>query len=385
MNLVFLSLLTGLFLFQGTVVLSNRSFYRRRSSDPAHRYAAKRSTLALVYVILTFLLTWGWALLFTSVLNLGSGWVGLWAGAMAYLLSSVAVFLPLHWWATFGVEASEGFNRMGKALFFLDQLRSLGLWAVLVSLVLFLAWGLWVWSGSGFFYAVPPLALVLVLVFDVLFPQLIVPLFNKLTPLPPGELRTRLEALAQRTELNTDQIFVMDAEKRSSHANAWVAGLGPFRRIVLFDTLVKDFPPEEVEAVLAHEVGHARRHHLSFSLVISGVGLVLAGALAAAFWACPGIFFTPAPSREAFLFACFFLFPGLTFPLRFPLSALSRRNEFQADAYARDLGYGQALASALQRLEKNSRGVAKPPAWARWLSSHPTVEERSARLAGVRP
>jgi STE24 endopeptidase len=220
----------------------------------------------------------------------------------------------------------------------------------------------------------------------VLYPKLIMPLFNKLTPLAEGELRTRLMALADRTGFKAAAIEVMDGSKRSGHSNAFFTGFGRFRRIVLFDTLVAQLTPEELEAVLAHEVGHYRRGHIPKTLALSAA--IQLGAFASIAWLSRSDWFNPAfrfPAGE--LAPGFLLFGLLSGAVMFwfsPLSnLLSRKHEYEADAFARDaVGGAGPLVAALRKLAlKNLSNLTPHPWFSGFHYSHPTLVEREAALA----
>ena len=253
-----------------------------------------------------------------------------WTGALAILLVVLLLGLPglpFEWWAQFRLEARFGFNQSTLALWVTDKLKggvlalALGfplLWALL-SLVGWLGASWWVW-GFALMFTFQLLML-------VLYPKIILPLFNKLAPLPEGELRLRLLALADRTGFAARTIEVMDGSKRSGHSNAFFTGFGRFRRIVLFDTLVAQLTPEELEAVLAHEIGHWRRGHIPKMLALSAVmqfaGFWALAALARSGWFNPAFGFQSGELAPAFLL--FGLLGGVaTFWLTPLLNLLSR-------------------------------------------------------------
>jgi STE24 endopeptidase len=295
--------------------------------------------------------------------------------------------LPFEWWQTFRLEAGFGFNKTSPGLWVADRVKGLALlgligfpllWGLLV-LVEAAGEGWWLW-GWGLLFAVQLLML-------VLYPRLILPLFNKLTPLPEGPLRERLFALAERTGFRASTIEVMDGSKRSGHANAFFTGFGRFRRIVLLDTLVAQLSEEETEAVLAHEVGHYRRGHVPKLLAVSA-GLQFAGffavaKLAESEWFNPGFGFPPGEAAPALLL--FLMGSGLVTFWFAPLgNHVSRKHEFEADAFAREaMGGPGPLVSALRKLaEKSLVNLTPHPLFSAVYHSHPALVERERALVG---
>jgi STE24 endopeptidase len=293
--------------------------------------------------------------------------------------------LPFEWWETFRLEAQFGFNKMTPGLWIADRLKGA---ALLVAIGFPLLWGLlalvglagdawWLW-GFGLLFGVQLLML-------VLYPRLILPIFNKLTPLPEGPLRERLFALADRTGFKASTIEVMDGSKRSGHANAFFTGFGRFRRIVLLDTLLNQLTEEETEAVLAHEVGHYRRGHVPKMLATSAA-LQFAGFFAVA-WLAKSDWFNPSFGFQAGELAPAFLLFGLTSGLATfwfaPLgNRVSRKHEFEADAFAREaMGGPSALVSALRKLAGKSLVNLTPhPLFSAVYYSHPALVERERAL-----
>ncbi len=315
-----------------------------------------------------------------------------WTGALAILAAGVLLSvpgLPFDWWAQFRLEARFGFNQSTPALWVADKLKgaalalALGfplLWALL-SLVGRLGATWWVWGFALMF--------VFQLLMLVLYPKLILPLFNRLAPLPEGELRARLMALAERTGFAARTIEVMDGSKRSGHSNAFFTGFGRFRRIVLFDTLIAQLSPEELEAVLAHEIGHYRRGHIPKMLALSAV-MQLAGFwtvawLAQQAWLLAAFDFPAEGNRLAPTFLLFGLLGGVaTFWLTPLMNLLSRRHEYEADDFARTaLGGPAAMVAALRKLAQKNLTNLTPHAWfSGFYYSHPTMLERERALAG---
>jgi STE24 endopeptidase len=295
-----------------------------------------------------------------------------------------ALELPVALYRTFVIEARFGFNRMSLALFVADLAKNAALGAVLglplLVLVLWLMgrmgedWWLYVWlAWIGFN--------VLVL---LLYPTLIAPLFNKFSPLEDPALAGRIDALLARCGFTSNGLYVMDGSRRSAHGNAYFTGFGAAKRIVFFDTLLSRLAPAEVEAVLAHELGHYRRHHvwkriaLLFAL---SLGLLwLLGRLLDAPWFYAGLN-AGAPGDAMGLLLFVLVLPVFTFFLQ-PLTSLySRRHEFEADAYAAAHASAAELVRALVKLYQDNAATLTPdPLHSAFYDSHPPAALRIARL-----
>ena len=312
---------------------------------------------------------------------------GLWHGAA--LFASVVVLLatlelPLSIYRTFVVEAKYGFNRMTPWLFACDLLKqallgiALGL-PLLVGVLWLMQkmgelWWLYVWMAWMGFN-------LLVL---LLYPTWIAPLFNRFTPLEDPSLAGRIEALLRRCGFRSSGLYVMDGSKRSSHGNAYFTGFGAAKRIVLFDTLLLRLAPPEVEAVLAHELGHYKRHHvwkrIALLFAISLPLLWALGQLAAQPWFYDGLGVNGRGMAVALLLFVLVM-PVFTFFLQ-PLSSLySRRHEFEADAYAAKHANAEELATALVKLYHDNAATLTPdPLHSTFYDSHPPAATRIARL-----
>lgn len=339
----------------------------------------------LAVVVCSGLLPWSWAA--------WTGWfgAGTWSAVVWVLAVGMALAvpsLPFDWWGTFRLEARFGFNKSTLGLWLADKVKGalvalvLGtplLW-LLLSLVGWVGRWWWVWG----FAAVMAFQLLLI----VVYPLLILPLFNKLSPLPEGELRTGLMALADRTGFRARTIEVMDGSKRSGHSNAFFTGFGRFRRIVLFDTLIAQLGREELAAVLAHEIGHYKRGHIPKMLALSA-GFMAAGFFAIDWlmrspWFLSGFGF-PAEAGVAPALLLVVLLGGLaTYWLSPLLNGLSRKHEYEADAFARAAVGGPApLVGSLRKLaEKNLTNLTPHPWFSTFHYSHPTLLERERALLG---
>ena len=292
--------------------------------------------------------------------------------------------MPLALYRTFVLEQRFGFNRMTLRLFLTDLVKQtligLVLGVPLLLAVLWLMermgplWWLYVWIVWTAF------SLVLMMV----YPAYILPLFNKFTPLAEGEVAERVARLLARTGFRSRGLFVMDGSKRSSHGNAFFAGLGAGKRIVLFDTLVSRLAPPEVEAVLAHELGHYKLHHIAKSLALSAAvsfaGLWVLGQLIDRPWFYEGLGVT-TPGTAAALLLFLQVVPEFMFFLHPLTSRYSRKREFEADAYAMQHAQASDLVEALVKLYKDNAATLTPdPLHSAFYDSHPPAATRIARL-----
>ncbi|MEP7184041.1 MAG: M48 family metallopeptidase [Betaproteobacteria bacterium] len=371
-----------------------------RIALPAHQRAADYTVARTRFGVAEMLVETAVLL----ALTLGGGLAALvaWTGGFAagplvqdlLLIVVVAVVsgivgLPFSYWQTFVIEARFGFNKTTLGLWLADLVKgtlvgaALGL--PLAALVLWLMrvagplWWLWAWAAWIVFQF-------LVL---ALYPTVIAPLFNKFSPLPAGAARERIEALLARCGFVVRGLYVMDGSRRSSHGNAFFTGFGPARRIVFFDTLLDRLVPEEIEAVLAHELGHYKRRHvmkrMAWMAVASLAFLALLAWLAASPWFYEGLGVTSAPERPGVALILFFLaLPVFTFVFG-PLSSMySRRHEFEADAFAAEQASAAALVHALVKLyEDNASTLTPDPLHSAFYDSHPPAAARIARLAAA--
>jgi STE24 endopeptidase len=316
--------------------------------------------------------------------------------AMAGFLFAVGIAvsvpaLPFDWYAQFRVEERFGFNTTTLKTWIVDRIKGLLLAVLLGYPLLVLVLKMIEWTGASWWLWATVVVITFQLLLMLIAPAIIMPLFNKFTPLPEGELRERLFALAQRTDFPARRIEVMDGSKRSRHSNAFFTGLGRFRKIVLFDTLIGQLTHAELESVLAHEVGHYKKRHVIKMLSVSVAGVLLAFALIA--WLARQQWF-----YHAFGFAyhggfaainvvpailLFSLVAGtITFWASPFIHSWSRRFEFEADAFARGaMGETQSLIQALRKLsEKNLSNLTPHPLYSSFYYSHPTLLERERAL-----
>jgi len=293
--------------------------------------------------------------------------------------------LPLAWRRQFRLEARFGFNTTTTKVWITDRAKELALsivigWPILALIFKLAAragawWWLWAWICTTAFQAA----------LTVLAPALILPLFNTFSPLPEGPLRERLLKLGQRTGFRATQIQVMDGSRRSRHSNAFFTGFGRFRRIVLFDTLISQLAEPELEAVLAHEIGHYKKRHVPIMLAASALttlaGFYVLSWLARADWFCRAFRFDSGGFAPALLI--FGLLAGTVMFWLAPLGrAWSRHCEYQADAYAvRVMNEARSLAGALRKLhEENLSNLTPHPWYIAFYYSHPALLERERAM-----
>lgn len=318
----------------------------------------------------------------------GSGMLQQLLLVMGFMLISGLVNLPLSYYQTFKVEQHFGFNNMTVGLWLSDLVKGTALGLVLG---LPLVWAiLWLMESGGDQWWLLAWALLVSYQLFVMWlaPNYIMPLFNKFQPLDDAQLQARVDALMQRTGFKSDGFFVMDGSRRSAHSNAFFTGLGKQKRVVFFDTLLKQLSPTEMEAVLAHELGHAKLNHIPKSMLrsfaVSILGMAALGWLSTQVWFYTGLGVQPhlASSNNALALLLFMqVVPLVTF-ITTPLSAIkSRQHEFEADAFACAHASGQDLRQALLKLYQDNASTLTPdPLYVAFYHSHPPASQRLARL-----
>ncbi len=343
----------------------------------------------------------GAALLLALTLAGGIAAIDAWTGSMgltglargvaavgATALVLMLAGLPFEIWSTFRIESRFGFNRTTPGLFALDQLKGLVIAACLllplVALLLWLMpqagdlWWLWAWAAWALFSILLSWA----------WPRLIAPLFNRFRELESGPMRDGVESLARRCGFEPRGVMVMDGSRRSSHGNAYFTGLGRAKRIIFFDTLLAALAPPEVQAVLAHELGHFRLRHVAWrigaSLAAAFAGFAVLAWLAKAPWFQPALG-VAAGGAHTLLLLFALTAPVFLLPLG-PLSAwISRRHEYAADEYAAQHADARALAEALVKLYRDNASTLTPdPLFTAFHATHPPALLRIARLTGGR-
>lgn len=361
----------------------------------AHQKAADYTSAKTRFA--RWVLLWDAVLVWALTLGGGIGLLDAWArrvageGLMGGLLLFLALGavtglmgLPWSWWSTFRIEQRFGFNTMTPKLWVQDAIKgtllSAALGLPLAALVLWLVtvsgplWWLYAWI----------VWVVFVLLLQAIAPSVIMPLFNRFEPLADGPMRRRIEALLAKCGFASNGVFVMDGSKRSSHGNAFFAGIGAKKRIVFFDTLLDRLSEDEVEAVLAHELGHYAHRHVVKRMVV-GFGVAL-GALALLGWLMAQPWFYSGlgvvhPSNAA-AFALFFVaLPVFTVPFAWIGSRASRSHEYEADRYAARHSSASALIAGLTKLYRDNAATLTPdPLHSLFYDSHPPAALRIAAL-----
>jgi STE24 endopeptidase len=377
--------------FAGTITLGAH----QRAAD----YTLAKARLNILSMAFGAIVLVGWTLLGgLDLLNetLRDALVPNW-GTMAYQLALLAAFaalsslldLPFELYRTFVLEQRFGFNRMTWQLYIADAVKGLVIGAIIglpiAALILWLMgaaggwWWLWAWGAWMAFS----------LLMQVLLPTVIAPLFNKFELLKDESLRARVQALMDRCGFKAKGLFVMDGSRRSGHANAYFTGFGSSKRVVFFDTLLKQLSPGEIEAVLAHELGHFKCRHVPkrvvWMAVFSFAGFALLGWLASHSWFYLGLGVQPsltAPNDAVALLLFMLAAPVFAFFVSPLFAGMSRHHEFEADAYACRQADGNELAAALLKLHEDNAATLTPdPVYVRFYYSHPPASERLAALA----
>ena len=362
----------------------------------AHRKAADytldKQRLAMIELLaiegaLLFALTLGGGIAAIDALtqrSLGDGYLRDLATVFGVMLVATAAALPFDIWRTFVIEARHGFNRTTARLFVLDMVKGMALsFALGTPLLLAVFWlvqaaGPFWWLYTWFAWIAFTLVLVMV------FPRWIAPLFNRFTPLEQGDLRRRIEMLIERCGFHAQGLFVMDGSRRSSHGNAYFTGFGANKRIVFFDTLIERLTPSEIEAVLAHELGHFARGHIPRILAVRfALALLLLGVLGwlyqePSFYQALGM---AEPHIGAALAGFALIVPVFTFPFQPLASIIARRQEFEADSYAAQHASAADLVSALAKLYRDNAATLTPdPLHSLVYDSHPPAALRIDHL-----
>lgn len=360
--------------------------YRRQQaySKTNHRFGMLTSTFSFILLMLMFFLE-GFAVVNDWAVSVSAN--PIWSALIFFgilLLASDILTTPFSLYETFVIEEKFGFNKTTPKTFVLDKLKGWLLGAVigggLLALIIFIYMktGEWFWlyvwlvvSGFSIFMA-------------MFYSSLIVPLFNKQTPLGEGELKQAIQSFASKVGFKLDNIYVIDGSKRSTKANAYFTGLGSNKRIVLYDTLINDMETPELVAVLAHEIGHYKKKHIIWSLLFgilqTGIMLYIFSLFISnpALSAALGV---EEPSFHIGLIAFGILYSPLSSLIGIGMNLFSRRNEYEADAFAKKYYDGSALASALKKLSvKNLSNLRPHPAYVFVHYSHPTLLQRLAAL-----
>ena len=368
-----------------------KDFYDAESYIKAKNYKISRGKLSTVSSSLSFVFTlamlyfFGFGLL-SDLANSFSDSVILQSSAffMILYLFNFVIGIPFSYYSTFEIEEKYGFNKTDIKTFILDKLKGLiitsvlilGLTSLAVLIIDFFSTGFWLWLWLG-------LSLLMILL-NMFYADLIVPIFNKLTPLENGELRDKIEAYSKKVGYSLKNIFVIDGSKRSSKANAFFSGLGPRKTIALYDTLIQKHSDEELISVLAHEVGHFKKKHIFISMILTIFQL---GIMCYLFELCMSFDFVAnalGSSTMNFhigIIAFSFLYSPVGLIIGVLMNILSRKNEFEADNYAKETYDGNSLSLALKKLSVDSLSNLYPhPLYVFIHYSHPPLIQRLSKL-----
>lgn len=339
-----------------------------------------------------FLLIWtlGGALQYLDDSWRSLGLSELWTGT-AFLISVIAIMsildLPMSAYRTFHLEQKFGFNKMTFSIFFMDIIKNTVVGFLIgVPLLVLVLWIMNV-SGDLWWLYVWIIWFVFSLFMMWAYPSFIAPLFNKFKPLEEGELRDRIENLLTRNGFTSNGIFVMDGSTRSTHGNAYFTGLGSNKRIVFFDTLIDELSNDEIEAVLAHELGHFKCNHIKKRMLVMGtislIGLAILGWLIKLPWFYEGLGIS-TPSNYMALLLFVMISPAFTFFLQPIFSFTSRKHEFEADDFAAGQAQAEHLIHALVSLYKENANTLTPdPIYSAFYDSHPPAPVRIAHLTKI--
>lgn len=327
----------------------------------------------------------------------GFGWVdalvGTWVNdpLLQSLLFFAVIFvandiisLPFAWYDTFVIEQKFGFNKVTPKLFVIDKLKSYAVTAILGGGLLYLIMWIYALTPENFWFLAWALTSAFSLFMGLFYSELIVPLFNKQTPLPDGELRTAIENFSKKAGFQLKNIYIIDGSKRSTKANAYFTGFGPKKRIVLYDTLLDTLSTNEIVAVLAHEIGHYKHKHTVKNMGISLVTTLLLFYLLGIFLKSDALSQALGAPEARFhlnVLAFGILYSPLSLILDLMSNVLSRNYEYQADNYAANYGYADELIESLKKLSSTSLSNLMPhPAYVFFHYSHPTLFQRISNI-----
>ena len=305
------------------------------------------------------------------------------------------ISIPFEWYDTFRIEERFGFNKVTPKLFIIDKLKGYLLSIALGGGILWLIIYIFQWNPEYFWLMAWAVVAVVSIFLNMFYSNLIVPLFNKQTPLENGELRDAIESFCKKAGFKLTNVFVIDGSKRSTKANAYFSGLGSKKRIVLFDTLIQDLTKEEIVAVLAHEIGHYKKKHtlmsLLFSMITTGIMFFILSLFLIHYWQeiASALYLGKDNDITSYLetfhlglLAFGIIYTPVSLLLGIGMSMMSRKNEYQADAFAAQFGLADDLISALKKLSVKSLSNLQPhPAYVFVHYSHPTLLQRMKALS----
>ena len=368
-----------------------KDFYDEKKYNKAREYKIETGRISFFSGTISFLISFGliWFKGFGYIsnyidLNFNSAFIKTSVFFLFFYLINFIISIPFSYYSTFYIEEKYGFNKTTIKTFILDKIKAISLSLLIGGTLLFLAmfvldlfekgYWLYLWIGLSAF----------VVFLNMFYAQLIVPIFNKLTPLDNGLLREKIEKYADKVGYSLKNIFVIDGSKRSTKANAFFSGLGPKKTIALYDTLIEKHSDEELVAVLAHEVGHFKKKHILLTLIISIIQLGLMSYLFEVCMSYNNIAEALGSSQMNFhigLIAFSFVFSPIGLIIGIFLNILSRKNEFEADDYAKKTYDGNALKLALKKLSVDTLSNLYPhPLYVFVHYSHPPLIQRLSNL-----
>jgi len=359
----------------------------RKSQD----YKRANYRFGMVSSVFSLLLTLGFLILggfeWADQLALGISENPIWRALIFFgiiVVGSDLVSTPFSWYQTFVIEEKFGFNTTSPKLFLLDKIKGWLLIAILGGGLLALIIWFYHWTGTAFWLYAWGLIAVFSIFINLFYSRLIVPVFNKQTPLQDGTLRNKIKAYAHNVGFELRHIFVIDGSKRSTKANAYFSGFGREKRVTLFDTLLSDLEEEEIVAVLAHEVGHYKRHHILVNLLVSVLLTGFTLYLLSLFINNPELSLAIGVSQQSFhagLIGFGILYSPISEITGLVMNFFSRKFEYQADNYAKKTYEAESLISSLKKLSKNSLSNLTPhPAYVFVHYSHPPLIRRILNL-----
>lgn len=304
---------------------------------------------------------------------------------ISFIIIGALIDFPFSIYRTFVIEEKFGFNKMNAGLFIKDSLTGISVSLVIATPLLWVMLWLMQTAGEFWWFYVWLVLISFMLLMMFIYPTVIAPIFNKFNPLEDGDLKQRIEALLSRCGFASQGIFIMDGSKRSSHGNAYFTGFGQNKRIVFFDTLLESLEPQEIEAVLAHELGHFKHKHIRKQLIVTSIlmlgSLALLGWLMQQAWFFTGLgVHTESTHMALILFMLVLSIFGIYFQPIF--SFLSRKNEFEADDFAAKQSNANDLIQALVKLYKENANTLTPdPLYSAFHDSHPPAPVRVAYLS----
>lgn len=365
-------------------------FYNKKKYKKAKEYSISKNKISFISGSLSFTLTAsllifnGYGFLNDIVIKIDSNFIASGLFFLILYILNTLISLPFSYYNTFVIEEKFGFNKTTKKTFFIDFLKSSFLTFIIGGALLFLALflydnfnnGFWLWLWLG-------LSLLMIFL-NMFYADLIVPIFNKLTPLEDGELRNKIEKYSKKVGYLLKNIYIIDGSKRSTKANAFFSGLGPRKTIALYDTLVEKHTDNELVAVLAHEVGHYKKKHIFLGLILS---ILQIGLMTFIFELClrlPEISQALGGLNSNFhlgLIGFSIIFSPISLISGLIMNIISRKNEFEADAYAKETYSGKELALALKKLSVDSLSNIYPhPLYVFFHYSHPPLIKRLKAL-----